>query len=79
MDVREIYVIVDGKHFKKSDVVRIILEEGYKHNFLFGENVQGRSEKYIEQADEVWCFGNCEHTLDYNIAKELGSDLWQMG
>lgn len=78
MDIRNVGVITDGKKFHKSSVVAIIKLEGYKHNFVFLDGVSDL-EKYIKQCDEVWCFGQCGEMLEYKMAKNLNSDIWQMG
>lgn len=80
MDIRNVYVIIDHKEFTKDKVVQELKEEGYKHNFFFG-NAPFREDfrNYMYKCDEVWVFGNCNGMEDYNFAKIIGKDLWQMG
>lgn len=86
MEIRNVYVIVNTNKFTKERVVAELQEEGYKHNFFFGNVTQfPRNEdgydiriKHIKQADEVWCFGDCSEVYDYKLAKENGADIWQM-
>lgn len=81
MDIREIFVIADGKQFTKGDVIHIIKEERYKHNFAFsreGMTVED-IEKYMSKCDEVWTFGKVDNKVEYQIAKKINSDIWVMG
>lgn len=74
-----IYIII-GKGYNKDRVVRELKEEGYPHNFFFGNITDVEyKEVYLETADEVWTFGDCTGIYDYEEAIELGSDLWNMG
>lgn len=81
MVVRKVYIIIDSRLYSKEDVVVDIKAEGYKHEFVFGNldhySVDAKKQM-IKDSDEVWCFGKCERTEDYKIAKELGADIWQM-
>ena len=81
MDIREVFVIVDGHQFTKGDVVHIIKEERYKHNFVFGrpEMSAEDTEKYMGKCDEVWCFGKVDNKVEYQIAKKINADIWVMG
>lgn len=83
MEIRNVYVIMNTNKFTKERVVAEIQEEGYMHNFLFGNVTQFPVNdefriKHIKQADEVWCFGDCSEVHDYKLAKEIGADIWQM-
>lgn len=80
MDISNIFVIVEKDKFKKQDIVNIITSEGYKHNFFFGATLDKRNDvdTQMEIADEVWCFGNVEGYFEYEMAKELGKDIWIM-
>lgn len=79
MEIRKIYVIIDLNKYSKDDVVKDIKEEGYKHDFYFGNvDKNSFSASCLEEADEVWCFGNCEGINDYLMAKMLGKDIWVM-
>lgn len=82
MEVRNIYCILDLGEIKKDLVVKDLEQDGYKHNFLFGNTGTLELEdkvEYINQSDEVWCFGDCSDTEDLMLARELGKDIWQMG
>lgn len=80
MEDRKIYVIIDLNKFTKADVVQEIKEEGYKFGFFFGNVGQHTNKKeYMDACDEVWCWGNCEHIPDYNMAIERGREIWIMG
>ena len=76
----EVYIIVDQNRFLKSDIVKIIRDEGYKHNFIFGGKFNDEdTKKYMGKCNEIWCFGKCENTREYMLAKDLGVEIWQMG
>lgn len=78
MDIRNVGVVVDGIIYHKSDVIKVIKEEGYKHNFVFLNGVKDLV-KYMNQCDEIWEFSNCDNTLEHKIAIELVKDIWKMG
>lgn len=79
MDIRNVYIIFNSKELTKEQVVRELQEEGYNHNFFFG-NIRNMviAHEYLKQSDEVWCFGKCDDIEDYMRARELGKDIWQM-
>ena len=80
MEVKKVYIIFNKSKFTKENIVQILLEENYKYDFYFGNlNSHEFSDCYLQQADEVWCFGNCEHIEDYKMAKALAKDFWIMG
>lgn len=81
MAVTKVYVIINEKQYTKAEVILDIKEEGYTHDFCFGnaEEIELAVKKHhIYSCDEVWCFGKCEATEDYRLAKEMGKELWQM-
>lgn len=77
MDLKMIYVI-EGDGFCTDDIVEIIKEEEYTHNFYFASK-HPFNKGYLMQCDEVWCFGDCELVEDYHMAMESRKDIWQMG
>lgn len=82
MDIINVYVIADIRKFTKDDIVRNIQEEGYKHNFFFGNTLSAKAEDIapnMTKADEVWCFGDVEGLYEYGYAKSVGKDIWRMG
>lgn len=81
MDVtpKNVVVIMDTERFSKEDVVRDMQEEGYPYNFFFANFSEIKPTKYaIENADEVWTWGDCTDLHYYKYAREVGSDLWCM-
>lgn len=81
MDVKNIYVMYDCKKWDYEKVVSELVEEGYKHNFYF-QNLTGKlsdNRKALAISDEVWIFGDCHLFDDYQYAKDIGADLWEMG
>lgn len=79
MDVKHIYVLINTSKYTKEYVQEEIKKEGYPDKFAFDTDTEMEAKgSAIAFADEVWCFGNCEHTFAHNIAKELGCDIWQM-
>lgn len=69
-----------GHGWNKDRIVKEIKDEGYEHNFFFG---QGQEYDFltskVDFADEVWCFGDCVGYEMYDYAKSTGCDLWVMG
>lgn len=79
MDLKKVFVIIDLNSFTKEQVIEDLKEEGYRYDFFFGNLKDAHMTKdLIQSCEEVWCFGECEKTIDYLIARELGSDIWQM-
>lgn len=75
-----IYVIFNPRKFKREDIIVDLKSERYPHRFFIAERQPvDKKRKGISLADEVWCFGNCEQMHDYQLAKEMGKDIWQMG
>lgn len=79
MDLINVFIII-GRGYNKQKIVNEIREEGYKHNFFFGQN-QDWSDlvNRIHFADEVWHFGECSEYDTYKFAKKIGKDIWRMG
>ncbi len=78
MDIRTIYVVWNEYDWDYESVKSELMAEGYRHNFYFS-NKRGYDKDTLKKAEEVWLFGNCENRLDLHYAKEMGSDIWQMG
>lgn len=79
MSTRNIYVMFDQKNFTKEEIVADLQGEGYEHNFFYGIAREGVDlDKLVAYADEVWCFGECKMVKEYELAKSLGCDIWQM-
>lgn len=80
MDVRNVIVLIDYVNWDRNRVTNELIAEGYTHNFFFGNApVRDDFEKFLDQSDEVWCFGDCKLMDEYKLAKAKGKDLWQMG
>ena len=77
VDILNIFVIVNYNNFSKQDVIAELKAEGYQHNFTFG--IPGKKLHLMKQCDEVWTFGECVSLPDYQMAQELGKDIWKMG
>lgn len=79
MDIQNIFIIM-GRGWNKKQIVKELKEEGYKHNFFFGQGQDfGILEKNILLADECWCFGNCDGYDMFEYAKRKNLDIWRMG
>lgn len=79
MDINNVVVII-GKEFTKEDVVDIIREEGYQHNFFFNDGYDWQTiVSGMKIADEVWCFGDVSMDKTYKYALEQDYDCWTMG
>lgn len=78
--VSNVYIIFNKLEMTESDVRNILEDEGYKHNFHFGD-IQGNSKSIsaLEHCDEVWTFKDCRNIPDYIKAVELNLDIWRMG
>lgn len=74
-----VYVIFDPKSFTKDDIVKIIEDEGYTHNFFFYRKKISDPMIHMQVADEIWTFGDVSELSDYKLALELGMDIWKMG
>ena len=74
-----VYVIL-GTNYTKEKAIKEIKEEEYKHNFIFGIDIRDRQSKQYQMlvADEIWCFGDCTKTWDYDHSFCKGYDIWQM-
>ena len=80
MDIKKIYVIFNDVEFGEEAVREDLAGEGYVHDFLFFNRVPAEEKnKYLEEVDEVWLFGDCHAVDDFYLAVGVGSDFWQMG
>lgn len=72
--------IIFAKPFTLGQVTQELIEEGYNHNFFFG-NGRSYEEKInaLKISNEVWVFGDCTGYEDYEIAKLNNADIWKMG
>ena len=79
VDIQNVFIII-GRKWNKDKIVKELKDEGYKHNFFFGQGQEfGILEKNILLCDEVWCFGDAEQYEMYEYAKKIAKDIWQMG
>lgn len=70
---------MDVMEFTKDAVVKDLQDEGYKHDFFFGNFHDCKTAiEYMKNADEVWCFGDCKDLSYFIKAKDFGCDIWQM-
>jgi len=80
-NIKNIYIII-GKEWTKKKVDKELIEQGDPHNFYFGNAIEVDEidkKTNLGISDEIWCFGDCEHTIDIDIARVLGKDIWKMG
>ena len=49
MEISNIYLIFNTDEFTKEDIIRDIKDEGYKHNFMFGNIIARPKNKDYEQ------------------------------
>lgn len=76
---KKIFILIDVHEISKDAVVKDLQEEGYQHDFFFGNfHDYETTKEYLVSADEVWCFGDCKDLVYYKLARELGADIWQM-
>jgi hypothetical protein len=75
----KVLIIYSPLTHTKQTVIDEIVKEGYKHEFLFALDV-GDSEllERIQEADEIWCFGDVTSDQNYNLAMQHGGDIWIM-
>lgn len=81
MDIINVLIIYNSYQHSKDDIKKDLLEEGYKHNFIFHDTLKGNDDVYktLDFADEVWTFGRVTQLPIYELAEERGKDIWQMG
>jgi len=80
MDIRNVYIIY-SKEFTKDKIIQEIKAERWEHNFVFFSDITSGKDKirYMGQANEIWCFGDCTHIQDYKDALIRNKDFWRMG
>lgn len=79
MDITNVFIII-GRGWSKQKIVNELREEGYKHNFFFGQNQDWEIlQQRLDYSQEVWYFGYCEEYETYKYARKMGYDLWKMG
>ena len=78
--IKKVYIIYDPVHFTQAKIWNDILDEGFSYNFWFyNEMTRPIDIEKLENADEVWCWGDCTLISDYIMAREYGSEIWVMG
>lgn len=86
MDIKNIFVVV-APDYTEDDVRKILIEDGYDDNFVFGSKYPKNStdwEPVMLQCDEVWVFGKSYRTFgvakwQHAYANKNGMDVWNMG
>jgi hypothetical protein len=75
----KVLIIYSPLTHTKQTVIDDIVKEGYKHDFKFAIDV-GDLEllEYIDEADEIWCFGEVRNDPNYVLAEKFGGDIWRM-
>ena len=59
MDVMDVFVVI-GYGYTREEVEKILIEDGYEDNFIFGDKFDENDptwQKLIDKSDEVWGFG----------------------
>lgn len=74
MDSKKVYVIV-GHGTSLGQVKDDLVDEGYPFDFTF-DTYENRPK--MDEADEVWCFGQVQSHHSYRVAFEAGKDIWYM-
>lgn len=78
MDLINVFIII-GRGYNKQKIVNEIREEGYKHNFFFGQGQDFNILKdKMDFCNECWHFGDASGYDMYEYAKKVGKDIWDM-
>lgn len=77
--VRTVYLVYNPRIYDEWKVREELKQEGYPHNFFITAGGSPVKLSYLNEADEVWCFGPCEESPDYKKAVEVGKEIWIMG
>ena len=75
----KILIIYDGDKYDKNDILDDLEFEGFSHYFKVDSEIDEVDfEVYLEDADEIWTFGEVEDKQLYILASQLGKDIWIM-
>lgn len=79
MAIRKIAIIHSDKYTKET-ILEDMREEGFKYYFKFINDLELDDDKalYLEASDEVWTFGDVADQYNYDIAIDMGCDIWSM-
>lgn len=77
----KVVVIYDKTKYDKDLIVDEFVEEGYTHQFKFASDLKfiEDSLQFIDDADEVWVFGDVDGMPEFDMALTKGKDIWVMG
>lgn len=80
MDIMNVLIIYNSQIHSKENIKQELMEECYKHNFVFHDTLKSNEEVYkaLDVADEVWVFGRVDSLPIFKLAEERGCDIWQM-
>jgi len=77
----KIFIIFEEDRYSKTQILEDLESEEFSHFFKFDCDLTffEESQCFIADADEVWTFGEVEHTAPHVFAKDIGKDIWKMG
>lgn len=84
--MKTVFVII-GEGYTSEEVKDEIRKEGYAYYFFFATdallddlNMQKEYlDMHMDNADEIWTFGDVSKNTLYQMAVEKGVDIWKMG
>lgn len=78
MDMMKILILHD-ENFTKNQILDDLRTDGFSHLFKFVEDLDdGQLALYIDDADELWVFGDVKNDPYYAEIREAGVSEWQM-
>lgn len=79
MAVKKVLIIFEPSKYTKEIILEDLRQENFSYSFKFfcdvADEVVGA---YVNDADEVWTFGNVMQLPVFKYANQEGKDIWEM-
>jgi len=77
---RKVFIIFNGDKYTKELILEELENEQFVHQFKLACDLESMEYKdYINDADEVWTFGDVSNYIQYVYAVSEGKEIWEMG
>ena len=80
MGLKKVAVIFDTQKYTAKDIRDEMLAEGFPYEFKMMDDIYLADDPliYLNEADEVWTFGDVTCEPVFAVARTLGCDIWDM-
>ncbi len=79
MEVKKVFIISSADKTKEH-ILQDLVEEGFNYAYKFECDLKDSAEikSFVDDADEIWLYGDVKTSPTYVYALSVGADIWQM-